>query len=50
MEWSGGGGKKWQGGGAREVLPLREGGGGGETLSPSEGGAQKVWGRFYALA
>ena len=24
--------------------------GGGETLSHSEGGAQKVWGRFYALA
>ena len=49
-DWSlitgrGGGATKWQGGGAREVLPLRKGGG-KKSLRHSEGGAQKVLGLF----
>ena len=38
-----GGATKREGGGAREVLPLRKGGG-GKSFSHSEGGAQKVLG------
>ena len=40
----GGGATKREGGGAREVLPLRKGGGGGKSFSHAEGGAQKVLG------
>ena len=29
---------KWEGGGTREVLPLRKGGGGGKSLSDAKGG------------
>ena len=35
---------KREGGGAREVLPLRKGGGGGKSFRHSERGAQKVLG------
>ena len=45
-DWSlitGRGATKREGGGAREVLPLRKGGG-GKSFSHAEGGAQKVLG------
>ena len=40
-----GGATKREGGGAREVLPLRKGGG-RKSFSHAEGGAQKVLGSF----
>ena len=42
---------KREGGGAREVLPLRRGGGEAEkVLAMLKGGYKKFWGSFYAVA
>ena len=38
------------GGGAREVLPLRKGGGAEQVLAMLKGGHKKFWGSFYAVA
>ena len=40
---------KREGGGGREVLPLRKGGV-EKVLAMLKGGRKKFWGRFYAVA
>ena len=40
---------KREGGGAREVLPLRKGGA-EKVLAMLKGGHKKFWGSFYAVA
>ena len=44
-----GGATKRDGGGAREVLPLRKGGA-KKVLAMLKGGHKKFWGSFYAVA
>ena len=44
-----GGATKREGGGAREVLPLRKGGA-EKVLAILKEGHKKFWGRFYAVA
>ena len=51
-DWSlitGRGATKREGGGAREVLPLRKGGA-EKVLAMLKGGHNKFWGIFYAVA
>ena len=45
----GGGATKREGGGAREVLPLRKGGA-QKVLAMLKGGHNKFWGSFYTVA
>ena len=42
--------KKGAGGACKDFLPEKRGGGGEISFSHAEGGAQKFWGSFYAVA